>query len=79
MTFAFSLASYVISLLSLLIITHIIPLDVSFFTIWLTFQQDFDACSVALPTIIVRFAHRSRAVHPSPYAARATEPTTSDR
>ncbi|XXQ36110.1 THH1/TOM1/TOM3 domain-containing protein [Plasmodiophora brassicae] len=68
MTFGFCLASSVISVLSLLIIMQIIPLPVRFYTIWLTFQQDFDACSVALPNIIVRFAHRSRAVHPSPYA-----------
>ncbi|XXQ36114.1 THH1/TOM1/TOM3 domain-containing protein [Plasmodiophora brassicae] len=63
-TFVFFLASSIISLLSLLIIAQVIPLDKSLFTTWLTFQQAFDVCSIALPTIIVRFARTQRPVSP---------------
>ncbi|SPQ93933.1 unnamed protein product (mitochondrion) [Plasmodiophora brassicae] len=58
MTLGFFMASSAISILSLLIVLQIIPLDPAFYTVWLTFQQAFDACSIALPTIIARFMCR---------------------
>ncbi|SPQ93934.1 Uncharacterized protein PBTT_01169 [Plasmodiophora brassicae] len=57
-TFASCLTSDIINVFSVLIMMQIIPLDPSLITIWLTFELAFDACSTALPTIIVRFARR---------------------
>ncbi|CEP00571.1 G-protein coupled receptors family 1 profile domain-containing protein [Plasmodiophora brassicae] len=62
-TFAFCLASCVLSLFSVLIILCAIPLDPAFYTVWLTFQQAFDACSIALPSVIVRFARGQGQLH----------------